>query len=220
LEETLGKWAWAMDIQRILKRGLDIVVAAAAMVALSPVLLCVATLVRLSMGTPVLFRQRRPGLHGEPFLMYKFRTMRDARDAQGRLLPDGERLTGLGHFLRSTSLDELPELANVLRGEMSLVGPRPLLMEYLGRYSPEQSHRHDVKPGITGWAQVHGRNAIDWEQKFSLDLWYVEHCNLWLDARILLTTVWGLCSRRGISAPAHPTMPEFTGSTFHRGDPI
>ncbi|MCX7427894.1 MAG: sugar transferase [Planctomycetia bacterium] len=181
-------------------------------------MLGIAAAIRVAMGPPVLFRQRRPGLHGKPFLMVKFRTMRNEVDAAGRSLSDGERLTALGRFLRNTSLDELPELWNVLRGDMSLVGPRPLLMEYLDRYTPGQSRRHDVKPGITGWAQVRGRNAIAWEEKFKLDVWYVDHHGPWLDLRILLLTVWTVVRRDGISAAAHPTMPEFTGPTLPRGD--
>lgn len=177
---------------------------------LSPVLLVLAGMVRLS-GAPVLFRQQRPGRHGRPFVIYKFRTMRELRDTEGRLLPDAQRLTHLGRFLRATSLDELPELFNVLKGEMSLVGPRPLLMEYLERYTPEQARRHEVKPGITGWAQVHGRNAITWEEKFKLDVWYVDHHSLGLDLKILWLTLVKVLRREGISASGHATMPEFQG---------
>jgi lipopolysaccharide/colanic/teichoic acid biosynthesis glycosyltransferase len=169
-------------------------------------------LVRVNMGAPVLFHQERPGLHGRPFILYKFRTMRDLRDVEGRLLPDEMRLTRLGRILRSTSLDELPELFNVLKGEMSLVGPRPLLMEYLNRYTPEQARRHEVKPGITGWAQVNGRNAITWEEKFKLDVWYVDNWNLGLDLKILGLTLIKVLKREGISAGGHATMPEFRGS--------
>lgn len=193
------------------KRCLDVVLAALGLIVLGPVLAGAALLVRLTMGPPALFRQQRPGLHGRPFTMFKLRTMRDARDTHGRLLADTERLTGLGSLLRQTSLDEFPELWNVLRGEMSLVGPRPLLMEYLPRYSPEQSRRHEVKPGITGWAQVNGRNAIPWESKLEQDIWYVDNWSLWLDLRILLLTVGKTVRREGISQPGQATMPEFMG---------
>lgn len=163
------------------------------------------------MGRPVLFRQRRPGRGGRPFGMVKFRTMSDARDAEGRLLPDGERLTLVGRFLRATSLDELPELWNVLVGDMSLVGPRPLLMAYLDRYTPEQARRHDVKPGVTGWAQINGRNAISWDEKFALDTWYVDNRSLWLDMRILYATVMQVVRRKDINSAEAATMPEFLG---------
>lgn len=196
----------------MLKRALDLSLSATALVLLSPVLACLALMVRRRLGSPVLFSQVRPGLHGKPFRMYKFRTMTDARDATGNLLPDSERLTDFGKWLRASSLDELPELINVLRGEMSLVGPRPLLMEYLPLYSPEQARRHDARPGITGWAQINGRNAISWEQKFALDTWYVEHESVWLDIRILALTVWRVLRREGISAAGEATMPKFTGS--------
>ncbi|MFN3597237.1 MAG: sugar transferase [Rubricoccaceae bacterium] len=194
-----------------MKRLFDIVCAALGLLVLAPVLGAVALAVRVKLGSPVLFRQTRPGLSGRPFEMVKFRTMTDARDAQGRLLPDAERLTAFGRFLRSTSLDELPELWNVLRGEMSLVGPRPLLMQYLERYSPEQARRHEVRPGITGWAQVNGRNALSWEEKFALDVWYVDHQSFALDLRILWMTVRKVLAREGISAESSATMPEFTG---------
>jgi len=161
------------------------------------------------MGTPVLFRQRRPGLHGKPFICYKFRTMTDSRDSDGSLLPDSERLTGFGRFLRKTSLDELPELFNVLKGDMSLVDPRPLLMQYLDRYTPEQARRHEVKPGITGWAQVNGRNALTWEEKFKLDVWYVNNRSLWLDLKIIAMTIWKILIREGINQPGQATMEEF-----------
>lgn len=196
----------------MLKRLLDVTGAATGLLLLSPVVLTVAYLVRTRLGRPVLFQQVRPGLHGKPFRMYKFRTMTDARDAQGNLLPDAERLTAFGKWLRASSLDELPELINVLRGEMSLVGPRPLLMDYLPLYSPEQARRHDAKPGITGWAQINGRNAISWEQKFALDTWYVEHQSVWLDIRILALTVWRVLRREGISAAGEATMSRFEGS--------
>jgi lipopolysaccharide/colanic/teichoic acid biosynthesis glycosyltransferase len=196
----------------MLKRMLDLTGSAAGLLLLAPVILCTAVLVRRRLGSPVLFAQVRPGRHGEPFRMYKFRTMTDARDAQGRLLPDSERLTPFGRWLRSSSLDELPELLNVLKGDMSLVGPRPLLMEYLPLYSPEQARRHEVKPGITGWAQINGRNAISWDDKFALDVWYVDNRSLLLDIRILALTVWKVVRREGISAAGEATMPRFTGS--------
>lgn len=177
-----------------------------------PALGAVALLVRLKLGRPVLFRQRRPGRQGRVFELVKFRTMTDARDAQGRLLPDAQRLTRFGRLLRSSSLDELPEVLNVLKGEMSLVGPRPLLVQYLERYTPEQARRHEVPPGLTGWAQVNGRNALSWEEKFRLDVWYVDHRSLWLDLRILFLTVWQVLRRHGVSAPGDATMPEFMGS--------
>jgi lipopolysaccharide/colanic/teichoic acid biosynthesis glycosyltransferase len=193
------------------KRLLDVCLAGIAAVAASPILAIVALAIGVTMGRPILFRQRRPGLHGKPFKMLKFRTMTSATGADGALLPDAERLTRLGRFLRSTSLDELPELFNVLRGDMSLVGPRPLRMKYLDRYTPEQMRRHEVKPGITGWAQINGRNAISWEEKFRLDVWYVDNRSLWLDLWILVRTIAQVLSRRGISAEAHATMPEFLG---------
>jgi sugar transferase EpsL len=191
-----------------MKRGLDIIVSAGLLLLLAPVLLCVWLLVRRKMGKPAIFRQQRPGLNGQPFMLYKFRTMNDARDADGKLRPDRDRLTGLGKLLRRASLDELPQLWNVLRGDMSLVGPRPLLMAYLGRYTPEQARRHGVRPGVTGWAQINGRNGISWEEKFALDVWYVDHWTFWLDVRILAATVQ-VFRGKGISAPTHATMPEF-----------
>ena len=197
------------------KRLFDLLLSGAALLLLSPLLLVVAILVRHYHGRPVLFSQQRPGYHGLPFRLYKFRSMSEARDAQGRLLPDAERLTRLGRFLRASSMDELPELLNVLRGEMSLVGPRPLLMQYLGRYTPEQMRRHDALPGITGWAQVNGRNALSWEDKFRLDVWYVDHWTFGLDLRILLLTLGKVLRREGISQPGHATAEEFMGS----GDP-
>jgi lipopolysaccharide/colanic/teichoic acid biosynthesis glycosyltransferase len=198
----------------MIKRVFDLVLSAIAGVLLAPVLVCLAILVRLNLGSPVLFTQVRPGFKGRPFRIIKFRTMLDRSDASGRPLSDKERLTPFGRFLRSTSLDELPELWNVIRGEMSLVGPRPLLMEYLELYSPEQMRRHDVLPGITGWAQVNGRNAITWEQKFALDAWYADHRSLWLDATILALTAWRVLRREGVSAPGEDTMPRFQGSTL------
>jgi len=194
------------------KRLLDLLVATVGLLVISPVLLVIAILVRLQHGSPVLFGQKRPGLHGQPFRIFKFRTMTDARAADGSPLPDEQRLTRLGRFLRASSLDELPELFNVLRGEMSLVGPRPLLMQYLERYSPEQSRRHDVLPGITGWVQVNGRNALTWEDKFRLDVWYVDHWSFWLDMKILFLTVSKVFKREGISQPGHATMEEFMGN--------
>ena len=194
------------------KRIIDILVASAALVLMAPPLLLLSVLVRISFGSPVLFRQVRPGLHGRPFMMVKFRTMTDERGTDGELLPDAQRLTAFGRFLRASSLDELPELWNVLSGEMSLVGPRPLLMEYLPLYSPEQARRHEVRPGITGWAQVNGRNALSWEERFKLDVWYVDHRSLWLDLRILWLTVRKVIVREGISAQGEATMPRFTGN--------
>lgn len=200
----------------MLKRLVDIVGAAAGLVLLSPVILLCAIAVARSMGRPVLFRQQRPGQGGRPFGMVKFRTMSDARDADGRLLPDGGRLTRVGRFLRSTSLDELPELWNVLVGDMSLVGPRPLLMVYLDRYTPEQARRHEVKPGVTGWAQVNGRNAISWDEKFALDIWYVDNRSFLLDLRILYATVMQVVRRKNINSVEAATMPEFLGNSERR----
>lgn len=194
------------------KRLMDLALTIPGLVLLSPVMLIVATAVAVSLGRPVLFIQVRPGLHGKPFRMYKFRTMREAYDSSGAPLSDDQRLTALGRFLRSTSLDELPELWNVLKGEMSLVGPRPLLMEYLDLYTPEQARRHLMPPGITGWAQVNGRNALTWEEKFALDSWYVDNWTLWLDVKILCMTAWAVLTRRGISAQGHATMPKFAGA--------
>jgi sugar transferase EpsL len=194
------------------KRLFDLLLTSLGMVIISPLLLVLALSVRLAHGSPVLFKQKRPGYRSRPFMNYKFRTMSDQRDAQGNLLPDAERLTHLGHFLRSTSLDELPELLNVLRGEMSLVGPRPLLMQYLERYTPEQSRRHEVLPGMTGWAQINGRNTLTWEEKFRLDVWYVDHWSFWLDIRILFQTLWKVFRREGISQPGQATAEEFMGT--------
>ena len=195
------------------KRMFDLLLAALGLVILSPVLLLVGILVRMYHGSPVIFTQKRPGFKGTPFHIYKFRTMTDARDENGNLLPDVERLTRLGRFLRASSLDELPELFNVLRGEMSIVGPRPLLMQYIERYNSEQARRHDTLPGITGWAQVNGRNALTWEDKFRLDVWYVDHWSLWLDIKIIFLTVWKVFKREGISQPGHATAEEFMGSS-------
>jgi len=194
------------------KRLFDLATAGLGLLVLSPLLLFLAIVVRITHGAPVLFRQQRPGYKGIPFRVLKFRTMNDARSPDASPLSDAERLTPLGRFLRATSLDELPELVNVLRGEMSLVGPRPLLMQYLRRYSPEQMRRHDVAPGITGWAQINGRNALTWEDKFRLDVWYVDHRSFWLDIKILLLTFWKVVTREGISQPGHATAEEFRGS--------
>lgn len=196
----------------ISKRILDLTITIPGILILSPLLLFIAILVGVKYGTPIIFRQKRPGYRGKPFWVYKFRTMTDAQDAEHNLLPDSQRITRLGRFLRSTSLDELPELLNVLRGEMSLVGPRPLLMQYLERYSPEQARRHEVLPGITGWAQVNGRNALTWEEKFKLDVWYVDHWTFWLDIRILLITAVKVLRREGINQPGHATAEEFMGT--------
>jgi sugar transferase EpsL len=193
------------------KRVLDLLLTIPAMILLSPALLVLGLLVRWKLGAPVLFQQQRPGLNGQPFTLYKFRTMRTRYGPTGALLPDDQRLTAFGRTLRSFSLDELPEFWNVLRGEMSLVGPRPLLMQYLTRYTPDQARRHEVLPGITGWAQVHGRNTLEWDEKFKLDVWYVDHWSLWLDIRILVLTVWKALRREGISQPGHPTAPEYMG---------
>jgi lipopolysaccharide/colanic/teichoic acid biosynthesis glycosyltransferase len=194
------------------KRLLDLALALPATVAAGPLLLIIAGLVRFKLGKPVMFRQARPGLKGKSFTLLKFRTMADAHDDRGNLLSDGLRMTRLGKILRSTSLDELPELFNVLRGDMSLVGPRPLLPQYLERYSPEQARRHEAKPGITGWAQINGRNAITWEDKFLLDVWYVDHRSLWIDLKIILLTLIKVIRQEGISAEGEATMPEFMGS--------
>ncbi|MGD0708028.1 MAG: sugar transferase [Anaerolineaceae bacterium] len=193
------------------KRLLDLLLATLALILLSPLLLMLAVLVGVSMGAPVLFRQKRPGYKSQIFTLNKFRTMRDARDAGGKLLPDPQRVTPLGRFLRSTSLDELPELFNVLAGEMSLVGPRPLLVVYLQRYSPEQMRRHDVLPGITGWAQINGRNALTWQDKFRLDVWYVDHWSFWLDIKIMALTLLKVFRREGIVPQGKDAVDEFMG---------
>lgn len=195
----------------MMKRLMDIVGSLSGLLLLSPVILLLALLVRFKLGSPVLFRQVRPGMDGEAFEMAKFRTMTDARDAQGELLPDVDRLTGFGQFLRSSSLDELPELWNVLKGDMSLVGPRPLLMEYLPLYSRRQARRHEVRPGVTGWAQINGRNALSWEDKFELDVWYVENRTLWLDVKILIMTVWKVLKKDDIAHDGEVTMKKFKG---------
>lgn len=195
----------------IVKRAFDCLVAGVMLLALSPLLPALGVAIAVVMGRPVLFAQQRPGLGGRPFRMFKFRSMCDARQPDGTLLPDGERLTPLGRFLRSTSLDELPELWNVVRGDMSLVGPRPLLMEYLPLYSPQQERRHEVRPGITGWAQVNGRNAVPWPERLAMDVWYVDHRSFWLDLRILFMTIGRVVRRSGISAQGEATMAHFRG---------
>ena len=198
--------------RRFGKRGLDLVLSALGLILLSLLLAVVAVIVRWKLGAPILFRQQRPGRSGRPFALFKFRTMLERRDPRGRFLPDAERLTPLSRFLRSTSLDELPELWNVLKGDMSLIGPRPLLMQYLDRYTPKQARRHEVRPGITGWAQVNGRNSLTWEQKFALDVWYVDNFSLWLDLKIIARTAWKILAREGISQPGQATMQEFCGN--------
>lgn len=195
-----------------MKRVFDLALTIPALVVLLPVLAAVAVLVRVAIGAPIFFRQVRPGLGGRPFEMFKFRTMSDARGPDGLLLPDAERLGGMGRFLRASSLDELPELWNVVRGEMSLVGPRPLLMEYLPLYDRAQARRHDVLPGLTGWAQIGGRNALSWDEKFAADIWYVANRSLWLDCKIIALTVLAVVKRHGISAAGEATMPPFTGN--------
>jgi len=195
-----------------IKRLLDQIVASLVLVILSPLMVAIALLLWATLGRPVLFRQTRSGLHGRPFQLIKFRTMTSNQDSSGRVLPDEARLTAVGRFLRATSLDELPELWNVLCGELSLVGPRPLLAQYVGRYSPGQARRHEVVPGITGWAQINGRNDLSWEQKFALDVWYVDHWSLGLDLRILMNTFWRVLKRDGISSSGHSTAPEFLGN--------
>ena len=195
------------------KRAIDVAIAGAALVATAPILGAAAIATRIASGSPVFFRQERPGRDAKPFRVIKFRTMNDARNARGDLLPDADRLTKVGAFLRATSIDELPQLVNVLRGEMSLVGPRPLLMQYLPRYSKEQARRHEVLPGITGWTQINGRNGLSWEEKFALDVWYVEHWSPWLDIKILAKTIGSVLRREGISSEGHVTMPEFMGSS-------
>jgi len=198
----------------ILKRITDILGSSFGILLVSPLLAFIYSLIRLKLGSPALFKQNRPGLHGDIFTFYKFRTMTDKRDSNGELLPDKDRITPLGNFLRKTSLDELPSLYNVLKGDMSLVGPRPLLVEYLDLYSPKQSRRHDVKPGITGWAQINGRNAISWEEKFELDVWYVDNKNFVLDLKIIFKTLLKVIKKEGINATSDHTMPRFTGSKF------
>jgi len=194
------------------KRIFDLIATLLGLIFLSPFILLTALCIAFFLGTPIIFRQQRPGYKGQPFFIYKFRTMTEASDSAGNLLPDSERLTRLGRFLRALSLDELPELYNILRGEMSIVGPRPLLMEYLDRYSPEQMRRHDAYPGLTGWAQVNGRNAITWQDKFRHDVWYVDNWSFWLDIKIILLTLWKVIKREGISQPGQATTEYFMGN--------
>jgi len=203
----------------LVKAAMDRTGAALGLLLLSPVLAAIALLIRALMGAPVFFRQVRPGKGGRPFRIVKFRTMLDTRDERGQLLPDEQRITALGRFLRSTSLDELPQLWNVLSGELSLVGPRPLVMQYLARYSPRQARRHEVMPGITGWSQINGRNALSWDEKLELDVWYVERWSLWLDLKILALTLGAVLARKGVSNPGHATMPDFLGSAVPRRQP-
>ncbi len=203
---------------KITKRALDLVIALTALVVLSPLLVVVAVLVRVRLGSPILFKQVRPGLHAKPFTMLKFRTMLDANDEHGNPLPDDQRLTNFGKLLRSTSLDELPELWNIVCGHMSLVGPRPLLMRYLDRYTPEQARRHEVRPGLTGWAQINGRNAITWEQKFNLDVWYVTNASLQIDLKVLRSTIKSVLVRENISDQESSTMTEFIGLQTQSGN--
>jgi len=197
--------------RRFGKRLFDLTVAVPGSIVALPIIALTALIVRMNLGSGILFRQERPGLHGKPFTVLKFRTMLDSRDAEGHLLSDAQRLTATGRMLRALSLDELPQLWNVLRGDVSLVGPRPLLMQYLVRYTPEQARRHEVRPGITGWAQINGRNAISWDEKFRLDVWYVDHVSFWLDVKILIRTVAYVLHRKDIRASGHATMPEFMG---------
>lgn len=195
-----------------IKRLMDVTFTCIGLIIIAPLILIIAACVKIFIGSPVLFRQLRPGYKGNPFYIYKFRSMNEIKDAKGDMLPDSERLTRLGRFLRATSLDELPELINVLKGEMSLVGPRPLLMQYQERYSPEQKRRQNVQPGITGWAQINGRNALTWQDKFNLDVWYVDNVTVWLDLKILFLTFWKVIKREGISQPGHATAEEFMGN--------
>jgi len=197
----------------IIKRGFDLVLSLFAIIVLSPIFLLLALIIFLFLGSPILFRQVRPGYKGRLFTLYKFRSMNDNKDPLGNLLPDEQRLTALGRFLRSSSFDELPELFNVIKGEMSLVGPRPLLVSYLPLYNDEQARRHDMRPGIAGWAQVNGRNAITWEEKFTLDVWYVDHWSIWLDIKILGMTIWKVIKREGINQPGHATSELFKGNS-------
>jgi len=195
-----------------IKRVMDIILSMIILLVFSPLMLIVGVVILLSQGRPILFFHERPGKDGQPFRLIKFRSMRNLKDKKGKLLPDGERITRFGNFIRKTSIDELPEFCNVLRGEMSLVGPRPLLMKYLERYSAQQYRRHEVLPGITGWAQVNGRNAISWDEKFKLDIWYIDHWSIWLDIKILFLTIWKVVTGEGISQPGRATMDEFMGN--------
>ena len=206
--QAYGGVTWMVENKRVV----DVLGSAIALSLASPIFLVLALVVRMRLGSPILFRQTRPGLNGQPFIMVKFRTMTDARDTEGNLQPDEVRMTRFGKFLRSTSLDELPELWNILRGDMSLVGPRPLLMDYLPLYTAEQRRRHNVRPGLTGWAQINGRNALSWDEKFALDVWYVDNQNFWLDVKILWRTVRQVFLRKGISAEGQATMSPFRGS--------
>jgi sugar transferase EpsL len=199
-------------MRHFIKRLFDIISSTAGLIVISPLLVVLAVLVRLKLGSPILFCQQRPGLGSKAFVIYKFRTMTDRRDASGNLLPDEQRLPPFGRFLRSTSFDELPELLNVLKGDMSIVGPRPLMMKYLGRYSPQQARRHEIKPGITGWAQINGRNTISWEDKFKLDVWYVDNWTFWLDMKIILKSIWMVIAKEGITQQGRATMDEFMGT--------
>jgi sugar transferase EpsL len=199
-------------MRHFIKRLFDIISSAAGLIVISPLLVVLAVLVCLKLGSPILFRQQRPGLGGKAFVIYKFRTMTDKRDAAGHLLSDEQRLPAFGRFLRSTSFDELPELLNVLKGDMSIVGPRPLMTKYLSRYSPEQARRHDVKPGITGWAQINGRNAISWEDRFKLDVWYVDNGTFWLDIKIIFKSIWMVIAREDITQQGRATVDEFMGT--------
>jgi sugar transferase EpsL len=199
-------------MRHFIKRLLDIISSAAGLILISPLLVVLAVLVRFKLGSPILFRQQRPGLSGKAFVIYKFRTMTDQRDTSGNLLPDEQRLPTFGRFLRSTSFDELPELFNVLKGDMSIVGPRPLMMKYLCRYSPEQARRHEIKPGITGWAQINGRNAISLEDKFKLDIWYIDNWTFWLDMKIIIKSVWMVIAKKDITQQGRATMDEFMGT--------
>ena len=211
-ESENGRLCRELMYIRFGKCFVDFFVSGLVLVMLTPVLLIVSIIILFKLGSPILFRQQRPGLEGKPFILLKFRTMIDTRDSQGRFLPDKKRITRFGRFLRSISIDELPELINVLNDDMSIVGPRPLLMQYLDRYTLEQARRHEVKPGITGWAQVNGRNALTWEDKFKLDVWYVDNQSLWLDLKILAITVWEIFRREGINQPGQATAEEFMGS--------
>lgn len=204
------------QLERLIKDVADRVASAIALLLFSPLLAIIAIIIYTRIGNPIFFTQLRPGIHGRIFTFYKFRTMTNEQDVDGNLLPDAQRLTALGQFLRQTSLDELPQLWNVLKGDMSLVGPRPLLVVYLDRYSPEQACRHEVKPGITGWVQTNGRNSITWEEKFQLDVWYIDHWSLWLDLKILFLTVWKVLKREGISQAGYATMEEFKGKSCEK----